>query len=529
MATVGITGTDGIGSELTQILLCDDIEPGTKPGYQTCKTIYTQHVLGAKLVDTPITKAQSEPRDITIQDAPEEVLHAFLKEWEALSVDDHIANVMRISRIYGIGTVVLGCEAVKSNEAIDMTKIWDMPIFFNELDPLNTAGSLVLSQVSTAADFNKPKHVWTGGQSFHRSRYQVVMHEAPVFLDYTDSAFGFVGRSVYQRALYPLKSFIRAMIANDAVLTKLALLVAKQQQAGSIGDKVMDGIAALKRIFLKFAKSGEVLSIGPNEEISTLNMQNVDGAGTFARTNVIKDIATAADMPAKLLDNETLVAGFGEGTEDAKQIVQYLNGIRRKMQPVYAWFDNIVRYRAWSPRFYRWIQGKYPERYKNVSYEDAFFGWRQNFTAEWPSLLMEARSETIKIEQCKFEVIIATLQTLIAALDPVNRMRLIQWASDNISENKMLFAHELAFDYDSLETFLQKSQIQVEQGGGGGGAETGEEATGVARKLGKFDSADVKETLGRLRQNMDELNELVAKRKAGPEPLMPRDRRLTVV
>lgn len=525
MATIGITGADGIGSELTQILLCDEIEPGSKPGYQTCKTIYTQHVLGSKLVDTPISMAQSEPREITIQNAPDEVLHAFLKEWEALSVDDHIANVMRISRIYGIATIVLGCESVKSNEAIDMTKIWDLPIFFNELDPLNTAGSLVLSQVSTAADFNKPRHVWTGGQTFHRSRYQVVMHEAPVFLDYTDSAFGFVGRSVYQRALYPLKSFIRAMIANDAVLTKLALLVAKQKQAGSIGDKLMDGIAALKRIFLKFAKSGEVLSIGVDEDITTLNMQNVDGAGTFARTNVIKDIATAADMPAKLLDNETLVAGFGEGTEDAKQIVRYLNGIRRKMQPVYAWFDNIVRYRAWNPRFYRWIQSKYPDQYGHVSYEDAFYEWRQNFSAQWPSLLMEPRSETVKIESAKFEVIIATLQTLITQMDSKNRMELIRWASDNLSENKMLFEHELSFDYDSLEMFLRKSEIRVEQGGESGG----EEADGVARKLGKFDSADVTDTLSRLKHHMGELSEMVDKRTAPKEPLAPRGRRLTAV
>ena len=48
-------------------------------------------------------------------------------------------------------------------------------------------------------------------------------------------------------------------------------------------------------------------------------MQNVYAAGTYSRTNIIKDIASAAEMPAKLLDNETLVAGFGEGTEDCQE------------------------------------------------------------------------------------------------------------------------------------------------------------------------------------------------------------------
>jgi len=32
---------------------------------------------------------------------------------------------------------------------------------------------------------------------------------------YTQAAFGFVGRSVYQRPLYPLKSFVQTMITDD--------------------------------------------------------------------------------------------------------------------------------------------------------------------------------------------------------------------------------------------------------------------------------------------------------------------------
>ncbi|HEY6925155.1 MAG TPA: anti-CBASS Acb1 family protein [Steroidobacteraceae bacterium] len=495
---VSVSGSN-LGNTLMSLLKADDIQPGDTPSYQVCKAIYLSHPLGGKLVDTPISMAQSEPREITVQDAPDEVVQEFKKVWGELAADDHIANVMRLSRIYGIGSLVIGCQEVPSDQPLDMTKIWQQTIFFNTLDPLNTAGSLVLNQVSTAPDFNKPITVSTSGQTYHRSRYQVVMNEAPIFLAYTDSAFGFVGRSVYQRALYPLKSFILTMIADDMIAKKLALLIAKQKSPGSIIDKAMQKIAGLKRAFLKFARSGEVLSIGVDEDVQTLNMQNVDGAGTFARTNIVKNIASAADTPAQLIDEETLAEGFGEGTEDAKKIIRFINGIRRKMLPIYSWFDNIVRYRAWTPEFYARMQRKYPEKYGKVEFADAFSEWRANFAAEFPSLLIEPESEQIKTEEVKLEAIIAILQSLLDHLDPKNKMAVIQWAADNLGENKLLFPHELAIDWDTLEVYQveqEKRRQELTSQGGGFGDDLGGP---VARKLGRFDSTPVRSAVDGLR------------------------------
>ena len=41
------------------------------------------------------------------------------------------------------------------------------------------------------------------GQQYHPSRARICLNEMPVYLGYTNSAFGYVGRSVYQRALFP--------------------------------------------------------------------------------------------------------------------------------------------------------------------------------------------------------------------------------------------------------------------------------------------------------------------------------------
>jgi len=65
-------------------------------------------------------------------------------------------------------------------------------------------------------------------------------------------------------------------------------------------------------------------------------------------------------MPAKILLQETFAEGFGEGTEDAKYVARFIDGIREEMAPLYNFFDMIVQRRAWTPDFYKLIQEDFP-------------------------------------------------------------------------------------------------------------------------------------------------------------------------
>lgn len=479
-----------LGNSLKRILELDDLEPGDMPSYAMCKTIYVAHPLGQKMAEAPITVAQSQARDVSIPDAPDEVLKAFLDGWAQEGADEHIKNTAVLSRVYGVASVIMGCKGKATNEPLPMDKLWDLPIFFNVLDPLNTAGSLVLNQVPGTPDFQKPITLRTNGDIYHPSRFRALMHEAPVYIEYTASGFGYVGRSVYQRALYPLKTFIESMRADDSILTKLVLLIAKTKAGGSIIDGVVSGITALKRLFLKSGKTGNVVSIDVDEDVATLNMQNVDGAGTYARTNCLKNIATAADMPAKMLENETMVSGFGEGTEDAKNNARYIDTIRKKLKPLYDFFDTIVQYRAWNPEFYQRIQALYPDKYGKVEYQVAFSEWREKFSALWPSLLTEPPSETIKVEEVKLEACIAAVQTFMPLFDPSSQLMLLESAIKNISSNKQMFPHGFEVDWPELKAHIEEQAEQAQedrkmlmQGGG----EAGDD--GVSKKLGRFDSA----------------------------------------
>lgn len=510
MSNLSLLGSDK--SPLMQILMAETIEPGTTPGYSLCKEIFLAHPLGGKMTSSPVEMAQSQPRVLSVQNAPEEVINRFVETWEEEGTDGYILNAAVISRIYGLGSLVLGCKQQRPSEPLRMEKIWEQDIFFNALDPLNTAGSLVLSQIPGSSDFAKPVTVVANGERYHSSRFQVLMNESPIYIAYTSSAFGFVGRSVFQRALFPLKSFINSMVVDDFITTKNGLLIATQVSQGAYVDKVGALFAALKRMLFKQAHTGQVVSIGKDEKVESLNMQGVDTAGTFARSNILKNIATAADMPAKMLENETMVEGFGEGTEDAKKEAAYIDGIRRKLKRIYKWFDGIMMYRAWTPEFFSRMQAEYPEQYRGRDYRDVFGEWRHNFSAEWPSVLREPESELVKVSAVKFEAAIAVIQTLLPQLDPANKAIAISWLCDTLNEEDMLFPREIVLDIEGLKTNLKRDKKRAEKAEDEASEGGDDDDTGVAKKMGKFDSAGQGAMLANFRRTLDRLPALAARR-----------------
>lgn len=442
------------GANLLAMINAPDMQPGSDLSYQLAKLIFIYHTLGYKLAAGPVTAAQSQRRQISVPNSPEDrVVKAFNDEWDQIRADRNIANTETLSRVYGVAACVYGAKGRAPNVAINPADFYKLEMFFNVVDPLNTSGSLVLNLDPNAPDFLKSVDIAVQGKSYHRSRSVVVMNEEPVYLAYTQSAFGYVGRSVYQRPLYALKSYLQTQIANDMISDKLGLLIAKTKQPGSIIDNLMQGFNALKRSILQGGRTNNVLSIAVDESIETLNMMNVDGAGKFARDNILKDIATGADMPASMINQETMAEGFGEGTEDAKIIARYIDRYRQKMKPIYDYFDQIVMYRAWNPDFYATIQAEFPKEYGKKSYNAAFLDWKNSFTATWPNLLTEPESELMKAEQIKYEIILGYGEVLMGVADPENKATIAQWMSDEINNNKKIFTTPLLLDIEAMANY----------------------------------------------------------------------------
>lgn len=444
-----------LNNQLMSLLESKDIVPGDQAGYELCKAIWEYHPLGGKLVEKPVRLALSKPRVITVDAQPKDMLvEAYEREWEKLGATNHIRDVMFINRTYGAAAIVIGADKIPTTSPIDPWQLPDLNIYFNQLDPLNLAGSIVTNQNPNAPDFQKPlAYATAAGQPYHPSRSCVVFNGTPIYLSYQSSGFGYTGRSVFQRALYPLKSFIQSMVTDDLVTFKAGLLIAKQKPAGSIVNRLMQTAAGIKREYLQQGASGNVLSIDIDESIEAINLTNTDTAMGKARDNIIANIAAASDVPAILLKDEAFTQGFGEGTEDAKAIVQYVSGIRDDMASLFAFFDKIVMHRAWNKEFYEAVKSAHPDIYKKMSYEQAFYSWQSGFNADWESLMEEPESEKVKVADTKLKGITEILRTILPSIDPQNRALAIQWAQDNINEMTDMFASSMQLDADLIAEY----------------------------------------------------------------------------
>lgn len=456
-------------SELMALLDSDDIQPGSTAGYQTCKTIYLFHPLGGKMVDRPIKMAMNESRTVHISQAygiEQRLRDAFEREWKALGADNHIANAARISRIYGVSAIAMLVDNQEPSSAVDYRTLYKHNVTFNILDPLNTAGSIVLNQDPNAQDFQKVEGIRVAGKPYHKSRCVVQQNEDPIYLAYNSAAFGFTGRSVYQRALFPLKSFIQTMRTDDMVAVKGGLLVTKIKGPSSVVNNMMQKLSGIKRMMLKRGKTGEVLQIGDGDNIESIDLSNLEKPLDSARKHILENVAAAADMPAIILNSETFAQGFGEGTEDARAVAVYIDNIRKWLDHLYAFFIRVCQYRAWSIEFFQSLRADFPDL-KNT-YNLYFASWINNFEYRWPPSLKEPDSEKVKVDETRFKAIVSMLEVLLPQVntDDENRALLIEWAQTNANANENLFPQRLDLDIDSLKA-NRPQQPQGEEPGGG--------------------------------------------------------------
>jgi hypothetical protein len=448
-----------LGTPLQTILMCDAIQPGHMASYDMCKLLYLFHPHGAKMAEKPVAIAQSQPREIVCPDGPEDlVVEAFLTEWDKLRADHVIFATYVQARVYGIASLALMVDGEDTDKPVDFKNLWKEKVSFNVYDPLNTAGSLVLNQDPLAMDFQHAQEIRVNNAMFHKSRTRVVMNEFPIYISYTPSTYGFSGRSIYQRSLFAMKSFVQTQVTNDMVSVKAGVLIAKIKQYGATITNTMLGALGFKRNVVKEAVVGNVISIGGDgDDITSINMQNLEGPFKMARTNIIEDEASGAGMPAKMLTEESFSAAFSEGSEDAREQSRYIMKLRREMRPLYVFMDEICMRRAWNPDFIDLIKQTH-KNYGKMDTEAIFYQWKDSFRAEWPSLLTEPDSELVKVDDVKLKAMIAIVEVLMPRLDGENFTKVIEWLADNMNEMKLLFGSPLVLNYETLQQGFEDSK-----------------------------------------------------------------------
>jgi hypothetical protein len=240
-----------------------------------------------------------------------------------------------------------------------------------------------------------------------------------------------------------MQSFIQSMIADNLMMVKSGILVAKLKQPGSIIDRLMSAAQDIRLNILKVARTGNTISITPEEEIESLDLKNL----TYAeqRKNILENIAMSLDMPANFLTSDSLSQGFGEGEQDAKLIASYIDCVRLDMKPIYDFVDGIVQHTAWNPDYFQALQSRFPE-YKKMSYEEWFMQCKRSFTAIWPEALEPTKKERTDHQKNVYESCLEVFNTIGPLCTGENKAQLVDWVVANLNEAEDLFPNKLIID-----------------------------------------------------------------------------------
>lgn len=464
-----------LSSELSKILDSDEIQPGTDVGYELCKLLWQFHPLGGKLVEKPITMAMCKPRLYSVETDPDErVVRQFEKVWKRMNMTERIKNLFFVSRCYGAGAVGVGSDGTSCKEPLPTFGLQEEDVYINVWDPLNAAGSMVTDQNPNSRHFQQAnKTLKISGKQWHHSRTLKIFNGTPIYLEYQNSTFGFTGRSVFQRVLYPMKSYVGTMTANDLVSQKAGVMVAKTAQNGSMISGIMAAAAKAKREIVKIARTGGVINIGTTDEIESLNLQNIDKALNAARDNIISDIASGSDVPAVLIKEEAFSQGWSDGKEDSKAISQYVDGVRETISPVIEYFEQLVQYIAWTEDFFNSLKNDYPDIITE-DYQTTFYQWRREFTAKWQELVEESPDKHRESDSKVVQQAVALFSAVSPQVDPVNRANLADWLSNVANGTKTYGDVPLIIDMDKLSKY-QPPPPQDPNNGGPTNPETEEE------------------------------------------------------
>jgi len=440
---------------LIEILDKDEIQPGSDVGYELCKLIWQFHPLGGKLVEKPIDMAMCKPRRYILDTDPDErVKKRFEDAMKSAGIVDKVKNFFYVSRCYGAAAIGIGSIDGNNAEPLGTFDLREEDLFINVFDPLNAAGSMVTSQDPNSPNFQAADQTLTiNSQPWHSSRTLTIFHGAPIYLEYQNSAYGYTGRSVFQRCLYPLKSYISTMIANNLVAQKAGLIVAKTEQNGSIASGLVALATRMKRRMLQEARTNDVVSIGTEDSVESLNLQNIDGALKQARDNIIADVATASDVPAQLLKEEAFAQGFSDGKEDSKAISQYVDGVRQDIEPVMQFFEKKVMYIAWTREFYESLRSEFPDIITE-SYEDTFYTWQNEFRAEWQELVEESPDARREADKLVVDGAIQLFNAIAPHLDPESKAAAVTWLTDVSNATKTYEDTPLIVDEDKIASYV---------------------------------------------------------------------------
>lgn len=371
--------------------------------YDKYKDIYRESILGKRIVEAIVNFAMSSPREIIIQDAPQEVVEKFQETALLMEQDNVVKQTLYYSRIYGTSALFASIFNTKEKKVdLDIIPVCeeadDYAIKFIPLDPLNLSGSSIdINPLSVNfLEFNK---VRIKGKDIRKGRIHTVFGMQPLYLDNRTSLIPYSPPSVYYNIIDLIDNYNQAIESVSYLLYKAGAIIHKYPPKSKLSGVSKDAVSYSQSI-LQQKENGSIISIPSDASLENFPIGNF--TGLIDMINKLEDSITKGlnDTPVTILFDRNLSNGFSEGDKDKQTEISLVEAYRvQKVKPLYDFTDYFVMLKAWDKSFIEEMRIKYG--YENITNTELFRRWSESFSWNFGNLFPEPESTVQDINNKK--------------------------------------------------------------------------------------------------------------------------------
>ena len=318
--------------------------------YQQAKNYYTHHPYGRKIVDFLVDMANLE-RNITFGKFPD-AMGLFDDLVNHTDQHEAIVEACKLALIYGESTLYILIES--QNETLSNIS---EPLLYHEIKPSDKVRFSAVSPIQASSpteqdplniNFLKKTEITINNKYVHPSRAIVLRNGIPLFLAFTDSAFQFSGRSIYQNSKNTLDTLLLLDIAKQRITSQTGLMIRTCTSQGSAGEEVLgddtnQNIIVAKATMTNISTTNNTLAIPEGDKVEYLASNDAAQAVLTLRDALLKELAASTGIPYQEFTGESYSSSLSEGSSEFKVLNQKLGNIQNTLlKKAYSFTDNIL-------------------------------------------------------------------------------------------------------------------------------------------------------------------------------------------
>ena len=394
--------------------LLEKIEADGRLSWQECADLYRLFPLGRRLAEKIVDKALTGERTLYFGErAPEELKKRFLEVSRKCGQDEAVRQTLIFSRIYGTAVLYAVSEESPLDSTLNVLTARNEGLLFKAGDPL--AVQVQFNQDPRSFRYLSPESAKIRGVKIDKTRCYVCFNGTPMYLQYSNSGFNYGGRSVYENQIPVIRVWAQTLRSMGRMGNRASGIFAFFRNLRKGGANVAAASHSLELVKSVDATGG--VALGSEDKIEFPTTSGIGDLDTLM-SRIEREIVTASDTPLSILLDERLANGFGNGSEDYKQLVQDLKSYReRYIRPLYTFSDIIVAAKAFTPEFLSEVIRDNPDIYQGYTVSHVYNDILEALSFDFGELYPQSGKEIAEEESIVLDVANKAVTAGVSAAD----------------------------------------------------------------------------------------------------------------